>query len=139
LTRFSRSLYLLLSSGLSIIAALDLTSDVVVRVETKKIIDKSKDMILSGKTFSEGLRTAKGYIPTIMIKLVETGERTGSLDKSMQDISEYFDYQVTTTLKTLTALLEPIMLVVIGVMVGGMMISIIAPIYGLISQVGATH
>ena len=92
-------------------------------------------MILGGKTFSDGLRTAKGYIPTIMIKLVETGEKTGSLDKSLADISEYFDYQVSTTLKTLTALLEPIMLVVIGVMVGGMMISIIAPIYGLISQV----
>ncbi|KKQ92738.1 MAG: hypothetical protein UT17_C0001G0117 [Candidatus Woesebacteria bacterium GW2011_GWB1_39_10] len=135
LTRFSRSLYLLLNSGLPIVAALDLTSEVVVRVQTQKIINKSKEMILGGKTFSDGLRTAKGYIPTIMIKLVETGEKTGSLDKSLADISEYFDYQVSTTLKTLTALLEPIMLVVIGVMVGGMMISIIAPIYGLISQV----
>ncbi|HKB88062.1 MAG TPA: type II secretion system F family protein [Patescibacteria group bacterium] len=135
LTRFSRSLHLLLSSGISIIAALDLTSDIVVRTQTQKIIIKSREMILSGKTFSDGLRIAKGYIPVIMIKLVETGERTGSLDKSLQDISEYFDYQVSNTLKTLTALLEPIMLVVIGVMVGGMMISIIAPIYGLISQV----
>lgn len=135
LTRFSRSLYLLLSSGISIVAALGLTSDVVARIQTQKIINKSREMILAGKTFSEGLRTAKGYIPTMMIKLVETGERTGSLDKSLQDISEYFDYQVSTMLKTLTALLEPIMLVVIGIMVGGMMISIIAPIYGLISQV----
>ncbi|HET7099403.1 MAG TPA: type II secretion system F family protein [Patescibacteria group bacterium] len=135
LTRFSRSLYLLLTSGLSIVSSLELTSEVVVRSQTQKIIEKSREMILAGKTFSEGLRTAKGYIPTIMIKLVETGERTGSLDKSMQDISEYFDYQVSNNLKTLTALLEPVMLVVIGVMVGGMMLSIIAPIYGLISQV----
>lgn len=137
LTRFSRSLYLLLNSGLPIVAALDLTSEVVVRAQTQNIINKSKEMILAGKTFSQGLRVAKGYIPTMMIKLVETGERTGSLDKSLQDISEYFDYQVTTTLKTLTVLLEPIMLVVIGIMVGGMMISIIAPIYGLMSQIGA--
>ncbi|HKC04986.1 MAG TPA: type II secretion system F family protein [Patescibacteria group bacterium] len=135
LTRFTRSLHLLLSSGLPIVAALDLASDIVMRKETKKIIDKSKEMILSGKTFSDGLRTAKGYIPTIMIKLVETGEKTGSLDKSLQDISEYFDYQVTNTLKTLTALLEPIMLVFVGILVGGMMISIIAPIYGLIANV----
>ncbi len=137
LTRFSRSLHLLLSSGISIVAALDLTQDIVVRDQTQKIIIKSKEMILSGKTFSEGLRIAKGYIPIIMIKLVETGEKTGSLDRSLQDISEYFDYQVSNTLKTLTALLEPIMLVVIGVGVGVMMISIIAPIYGLISQVGS--
>lgn len=136
ITRFTRSLYLLLSSGLPIVASLDLATDIVMRNETKKVIEKSRDLILSGKTFSDGLRTAKGYIPTMMIKLIETGEKTGSMDKSMQDISDYFDYQVTTTLKTLTALLEPVMLVVVGIVVGGMMISIIAPIYGLIGQVG---
>jgi type II secretory pathway component PulF len=135
ITQFSRGMYLLLTSGISIIAALDLASDIVMRSETRKVIQKSKEMILSGKTLSEGLRTAKGYIPTIMIKLIETGEKTGSLDKSMSDISDYFDYQVTNTLKTLTAMLEPIMLVIVGIAVGGMMISIIAPIYGLISNV----
>lgn len=136
LTRFSRSLHLLLTSGLPIVNALELTSDVVMRTGTKKVIDSSREMILSGKNLSEGLRTGKGYMPTIMIKLVETGEKTGSLDKSMQDISEYFDYEVSNSLKTMTTLLEPIMLVLVGVVVGGMMLSIIAPIYGLISQVG---
>jgi type IV pilus assembly protein PilC len=135
ITQFSRSMYLLLTSGISIIAALDLASEIVMRRETQKMIQKSKEMILSGKTLSEGLRTAKGYVPTIMIKLIETGEKTGSLDKSMADISTYFDYQVTNTLKTLTAMLEPIMLVIVGIAVGGMMVSIIAPIYGLISDV----
>jgi type II secretory pathway component PulF len=135
LTRITRSLYLLLNSGLPIVASLDLVSDVVMRKETKKIIENSKQLILSGKTFSDGLRVAKNYIPSMMIKLVETGERTGTLDKSLQDISEYFDYQVTTTLKTLTALLEPIMLVTVGIVVGAMMISIIAPIYSLIANV----
>lgn len=135
ITQFSRSMYLLLTSGLPIVGALDLTNDIVFRRETQKMLQKSKEMILSGKTLSEGLRFSKGYVPIIMIKLVETGEKTGSLDKSMQDISEYFDYQVTNTLKTLTAMLEPAMLVVVGIMVGGMMVSILAPIYGLISTV----
>lgn len=75
-------------------------------------------------------------IPPIMIKLVEAGEKTGTLDKSMLDISIYFDYQVTGALKTVTALIEPIMLVLIGVVVGGMMISIIGPMYNLIGKVG---
>jgi type II secretory pathway component PulF len=135
ITQFARSMHLLLTSGISIIAALDLANDIVMRRDTQKMIQKSKEMILSGKTLSEGLRTAKGYVPMLMIKLVETGEKTGSLEKSMADISEYFDYQVTNTLKTLTAMLEPIMLVVVGILVGGMMVSIIAPIYGLISNV----
>lgn len=136
ITRFARSLHLLLSSGLPITAALELTESVVVRKSTSKIIAASRDMVYAGKSLSEGFRAAKGYIPTIMIKLMEAGEKTGSLDKSMEDISEYFDYQVTNTLKTVVALLEPIMLVVVGVAVGGMMVAIIAPMYGLISQVG---
>lgn len=135
ITRFTRSMHLLLSSGITIVAALDLTSDVVIKKETQQIIEKTKELILSGKTFSDGLRTGKGYIPIMMIKLVETGERTGTIDKSMEDISQYYDYQVTNTLKALTALLEPVTLVVVGIVVGAMMISIIAPIYSLIGQV----
>ena len=138
-TQFTRSLYLLLNSGLSIVAALALTEDIAMRRQTRKIIEASKNMILGGKTFSDGLRTGKGYFPSIMIKLIETGEKTGTLDKSLNDIAEYFDYEVTNRLKTLTALLEPIMLVVVGICVGAMMIAIIAPIYGLISQVGNVH
>jgi type II secretory pathway component PulF len=134
-TRFSRSMYLLLTSGVSIIAALDLVDNVVMKKETQQMLQRSKALILSGKTLSEGLKSEKGYFPTMMIKLVETGEKTGSLDKSMADISDFYDYQVTNTLKTLTAMLEPIMLVVVGIVVGGMMISIIAPIYGLVSNI----
>lgn len=136
ITRFSRSLHLLLSSGLPITEALELTSDVVIKRKTAQIIRTSRDMVLGGKKLSEGFRSAKGYIPSIMIKLMEAGEKTGTLDKSMQDISEYFDYEVTNTLKMLTALLEPVLLVGVGFVVGGMMLAIIAPVYGLIAQVG---
>ena len=73
-----------------------------------------------------------------MIKIVEAGERTGTLDKSMGDISNDMNYQVARMLETSIALLEPIMLVLMSVLVGGMMISIIAPIYGLVSNIGAT-
>lgn len=137
LTRFSRSMYLLLYSGLPLTESLGLTADVVIRRQTAKVIKSCQEMVLVGKTLSAGLRISKGYIPPIMIKLIEAGERTGTLDKSMADISEYFDYQVSSTLKTFTALLEPIMLVVIGIVVGGMMLSIIGPIYGLIGKIGA--
>lgn len=135
ITRFSRSLHLLLASGLPITAALELTSDVVIRKKTADIIRQSREMVFAGKKLSEGFRAAKGYIPSLMIKLMEAGEKTGTLDKSMQDISEYYDYEVSTTLKTLTALLEPILLVAVGFVVGGMMLAIIAPVYGLIGQV----
>lgn len=136
ITRFSRSLHLLLSSGLPITAALELAKDTVIKKRTRDIIVRAREMVFAGKPLSVVFREAKGYIPAIMVKLMEVGEKTGSLDRAMQDVSEYFDYQVSTTLKTLTALLEPVMLVVVGGLVGGMMLSIIAPIYGLIGQVG---
>lgn len=136
LTRFSRSFYHLLSSGIPINTALELCRDVVLRRDIADMIMNSRDMVLSGKRFSEGMKAHKKIVPTIMIKMIEAGEKTGTLDKSLLEISEYLDYQVSSTLRTLTALLEPVMLVVVGVLIGGMMLAIIAPIYGLIGQVG---
>lgn len=136
LTRFTRNLYLLLSAGLPINTALDLSQNVVIRPKTAQLIKTSKEMVVSGKKLSEGLKTAKGYLPSIMIKLVEAGEKSGSLDKTLMEISEFLDYQVSNSLKNVTALMEPIMLVLVGFSVGGMMMAIIAPIYGLIGQMG---
>jgi len=136
LTRFSRSLYLLLNAGVPITSALELAEDVVLKKDVAAAIKHSKELVYSGKKLSDGLKEAHGIFPSIMIKIIEAGEKSGSLEKSMQDGSEYLDYQVSTTLRTLTTLLEPIMLVVVGVLIGGMMLAIIAPIYGLIGQVG---
>ncbi len=137
LTRFTRSLYLLLIAGLPITQALELAQDVIMKKSMVKMIIRSREMVLSGKTLSAGLRESKGSVPSLMIKLIEVGEKSGTLDKSLKDISEFLDYQVTNTLRTLTVLLEPIMLLFVGVCVGGMMLAIIAPIYGLIGQVGS--
>jgi len=136
LTRFSHSLYLLLNAGIPITSALELTQDVVVKKEVTRAITHAKEVILAGKNLSEGFKDQKKVIPSIMIKITEAGERSGSLDKSMQDISEFMDYEVSKTLKTVTTLMEPLMLVFVGVLIGGMMMAIIAPIYGLIGQVG---
>lgn len=136
LTRFSRSLYLLLNAGIPITGALELAQDVVVKKEIKKAIAHSIDAVASGKKLSFGLKDQKKSIPSIMIKLIEAGEKSGSLEKSMQDISKYFDYQVSKMLAAATVLLEPIILIFTAVLVGGMMISVIAPIYGLIGQIG---
>lgn len=137
LTRFSRSMYLLLNAGIPITSSLELAREVVMKDEISNALKSSTEVVLSGKKLSEGLKEAKDVIPSIMIKIIEAGEKSGSLDKSMQDISEYLDYEVSNSLRTVTALLEPVMLIFVGVLVGGMMLAIIAPIYGLIGQVGA--
>lgn len=136
LTRFARSLSLLLSSGLPISTALEMSQDVIMNQKIAAAIQQSRDMLSAGKPFSAGLKNYKNLIPSMMVKLIEVGEKSGSLDKSMQDISEHMDYEVGKDLKTITALIEPVMLIFVAVAVGGMMISIIGPIYGMISQVG---
>ena len=135
LARFSRSMYLLLTSGITITNALELSHEVVRRKDIAAAIKYANETVLGGKNLSQGFKDQKKYFNSILIKIVEAGEKTGTLDKSMQDISEQQDYRVTNNLKALTTLLEPVMLVVVGLLVGGVMLSIIAPIYGLIGQV----
>jgi type II secretory pathway component PulF len=137
LTRFCRSLFLLLSSGLPISTALEYSQEVVTNNQIRRLIQNGREMLTSGKQFSSGLKTRQNVIPGMMVKLIEVGEKSGTLDKSMKDISEFMDYQVSKDLKTITTLIEPIMLIVVAVAVGTMMISIIGPIYGMISQVGS--
>lgn len=137
LTRLTRSLYLLLSSGITITNALELTEDIAINKNISRAVTNSKSTVSSGKRLSEGLRSPKGVIPSLMIKITEAGERSGALETAMQDLSEHFDYEVSNTLKTITTLLEPLMLIFVSILVGFMMIAIIAPIYGLIGQIGA--
>ena len=97
-------------------------------------------VVIDTSVIIDHLRQVKGkktIFPGIVIKIIEAGEKTGTLDKSMDEIAEYMDYQVNSSLKTVISLLEPLMLVFVGLLVGGMMMSIIGPIYGLISQVGS--
>jgi type II secretory pathway component PulF len=137
LTRFSRSMYLLLSSGITITSALTLAEEIVIRKDMSKMILQAQEIVQSGKKLSEAFKGKKAGFPGLVVKIIEAGERTGTLDKSMQEIGEYMDYQVSSTLQTLISLLEPMMLIFVGVLVGGMMMSIIGPIYGLISTVGS--
>lgn len=135
LTRFTRSMYLLLNAGIPITSALVLSQEIVMKKEVASAIANAREAVVGGKKLSVGMKDAKNIFPSMMIKITEAGEKTGSLDKSMKDVSEYLDYQVAKSLKTLTTLLEPLMIVLVGGLVGGIMLAIIAPIYGLISQV----
>ncbi len=136
LTRLTRGLYMLLNSGITITYALELIEDVIVNKEIVETVAYARTIVASGKNFSEALRRHKKVIPSLIIRIIEAGEKSGTLDRSFLEVSEYLDYEVTQSLKAFTALLEPIMIVLVAIMVGGMMISIIAPIYSMIGQVG---
>lgn len=137
IVRFTRSLHLLLISGIPITVALKLAGNIIVSREVRALVTHARQLAAAGEPFSKHLKTKKNLFPSLVIKLMEVGEKTGTLDKAMQDISEYMDYEVVATLNNFVTLLEPVMLVFVGVSVGALMLAIIAPIYGLISQVGS--
>lgn len=136
LTRFTRSLNLLLTAGIPISNSLELAQGTVFKKDVARAIENSRKAVISGKKLSDGFKDAKNIFPSIMIKITEAGEKSGSLEKSMQDISEYLEYKVENTLRSITALIEPIMIVVVGIVVGALMLAIITPIYSIVSEVG---
>ncbi|MFO0703453.1 MAG: type II secretion system F family protein [Patescibacteria group bacterium] len=135
LTRFTRSMSLLLSSGIPITNALELTKDVVAQPQVRDAIQDGYNAILQGERLSTGIEKRGKIFPSILKKMIEVGEKSGSLDKSLQEASDFLDYQTSKKIKTFTTLLEPLMLVLVAGLVGGMMMAIVAPIYGLISSI----
>jgi type IV pilus assembly protein PilC len=138
-SRFTRSLGLLLHAGIPLNEALILSERVVQKKQVEAIVQRMRANVGAGKPLSDGLRGIKSTMPPMMIRSIETAEQSGTLEKTMQDLAEYFATQVSANLKTITALLEPILLVVVGIMVGTLMITIIAPMYNLISQINPGH
>jgi type IV pilus assembly protein PilC len=137
LANFTRSMSLLLSAGIPVAEALEFSETVVSKKEVRKMIQDMKKRVNAGQPLSAGMRTAGRVAPSMMIRIVETAESSGALESAMQDLAQYFEAQVSKTLKLLATLLEPIMLVVMGLLVGGMMLAVIAPIYNLITQLNA--
>ncbi|MBI4992267.1 MAG: type II secretion system F family protein [Candidatus Harrisonbacteria bacterium] len=135
LVRFTRSMALLLSSGIPIAKSLDLSRNVLVRPELIRLIEFTREEVVRGKRLTDSLKTGKDLTPQLLTRVIDAGERSGKLDQSFQRASEYFDNRVSDTIKTLTTLLEPILLVGVGLAVGAIMVSIIAPIYQLIGSI----
>lgn len=135
LVRFTRSSALLLTSGIPISKTLELSRDVLLQTELVDLIEFSRQEVIRGKRLSEALKSKPGLIPQILIRMIAAGEKSGKLEQSFQEASDYFDQRVASTIKSLSSLLEPVLLVVVGIAVGGIMVSIIAPIYQLVGQI----
>jgi type II secretory pathway component PulF len=135
LTRFTRSMGQLLKAGVPVAEALEFSSKVVTKREIASIIELMYKSVSAGSPLSEGLKGSSHVIPPMVLHIMQTAERSGTLEKSLQELSEYCESQVSHTLKNVTTLIEPILIVVIGLLVGGMMLAIIAPIYNIIGQI----
>lgn len=132
--RFSKTLSLLITAGIPITNALELCRTTVFKKSNIKRLTQLTTHAETGRDISLFLNSQKGFMPKTMINLVEFGEKSGTLDKSFSKISNLAQLKVQTALDRIAVLMEPLVITIMGVTVGGVMMSIIAPIYQLIGN-----
>jgi type IV pilus assembly protein PilC len=136
LARFTRTLASLIRSGVPILEVLQIVSQTVGNVLMEKAIKTAASDIERGESISVALGRHPIF-PTMIIRMVTAGEQTGKIDNMLERISDFLDEEIETTLSGLTSLIEPILIVFLGVVVGGMVICMFLPIFKLPEIVNA--
>ncbi len=134
LDEITRTVAILISSGTSILESLTIASNVSNNIWYRNAVRNAANLVEKGIPLSSALQN-QNIFPTILIQMTKVGESTGRIDDSMLKMSEYFERDLDSRVKTLTQSIEPILIVVLGISVAFLIISVITPIYSLISQI----
>ena len=134
LDEISRTLSLLVSSGASIIESLTTTAGVAGNYWYKTAVLEASSLVEKGVSLSDAFEH-QNIFPPMMTQMIKVGESTGKIDESLFKVSDYFERDLDVRVKTLTTAIEPILIIFLGISVAFLIISIITPIYGLISQI----
>lgn len=130
ITRFTRTLSSLVSSGVPLLDSLKIVSESVGNVVFKEIIEEAAEQVKSGVPLSTPIKESIEF-PLIVSQMVRVGEQTGELDNMLTNLANYYEEEVDNAVKAFSSLLEPIIIVVMGFVVGTMLVAIMMPIYGL--------
>jgi type IV pilus assembly protein PilC len=130
ISRSIRTLGTMLASGVPVLDAIRLCADVAGNFFYERLWLQVLDQVTTGKQICEAL-TGNPLFPPMLVQMISTGEETGKLDVVLERVSGYYDQEVESSLKTVTAMLEPIMITVMGVVVGGIAMSLLLPIFSL--------
>jgi len=134
LTEFARTLGLLVGTGTLVVDALLQTAETTGNIYYKNAIKEVSRQVEKGVSVGDALQTSPLF-PSMIVQLVKVGEQTGKVDENLLKASEYYEREVNQTVKTLTTAMEPFIMVVLGVGVAFLIISVITPIYSLISSI----
>jgi type IV pilus assembly protein PilC len=131
--RFCRTLSTLIASGVPILDGLDITARTAGNAIVEDAIQQTRKSIERGETISAPLR-ATGVFPSMVVQMIAVGEATGAMDTMLSKIADFYEEEVDTAVAGLLTLLEPIMIAFLGLVVGGIVIAMYLPIFGLISE-----
>ena len=130
LARFARTFSTLVKSGVPILAALEIVGETSGNRLISEVIDNARDSVRQGETLSEPLSRSPIF-PPMVTKMIGIGERSGSLEMLLEKIAVFYDEQVSAEVKSLTSLIEPLMIAVMGFLVGGIVLAVFLPIFKL--------
>jgi type IV pilus assembly protein PilC len=133
-SRFTRTLGTLISSGVSILDGLEITARTAGNMVIHNAVMESRASIAGGETIAAPLQKSKVF-PPMVISMIAVGEQTGGLDEMLSKIADFYDDEVDAAVSALLSLMEPIMIVVLGVIVGGMVVAMYLPIFDMVNAV----
>jgi len=133
-SRFTRTLGTLISSGVSILDGLEITARTAGNMVIHNAVMESRASIAGGETIAGPLQKSNVF-PPMVISMIAVGEQTGGLDEMLSKIADFYDDEVDAAVSALLALMEPIMIVVLGVIVGGMVVAMYLPIFDMVNAV----
>ncbi len=133
--RFARTLGQLIQSGVPILSALDIVSGATGSVVAERLILKAKANVENGEPLSSAM-VEQSVFPILLVRMMQAGEKTGKVDEMLDSIADFYDDEVETMLSGLTSLLEPLLMVFLGVIIGGIVMCMFLPIFKMGEVVG---
>ena len=135
LTNTTRTLGLLLKSGISLTEALVITTDTTENVRYKEAFSNIKAGVMKGKTLSELINKYRAVFPLMLVHMISIGEKSGNLSNTLMYLSEYYENEFDEQTKNLSSTIEPVLMIIMGIMVGFVAISVITPIYEITNSI----
>jgi type IV pilus assembly protein PilC len=135
--RFARTLGTLITSGVPILQALKITRETIGNEVIQNAVDKVHESIKEGDTIAAPLDKCKVF-PTMVVNMIDVGEETGSLDAMLMKVADIFDAEVETAVEAMLSLLEPVIIIVLGGIIGFIVVSLYLPIFTLGDQISGT-
>ncbi len=132
--RFTRTLGTLISSGVPILQGLDITAKTSGNMVVQRALQATRIAISEGKNISHPLQESKVF-PNMVVQLIAVGEQTGRLAEMLEKIADFYDEEVETAVQAMTSLIEPIVIVFMGVVIGGLLIAMYLPMFDLIGAI----
>ena len=132
--RFSRGLAMMLKAGVPLVQALDIVGQASNNFKIEEAVRAVQDSVKQGKSFAQPLEES-GVFPSIVVQMAAVGEESGTLPDMLESIADFYDDEVKTATEQLTSSIEPILIVGIGVLIGGMVVSLYLPIFSIYGEI----